>query len=201
MKRLIIIFCLLFGVLVTVQAQEEMSEEPAQTEEPAKSKKELKKEKKAAKKAARKQAQTEAMIKSNAMVVGQAWVLEATTLQGRQGQMYNLDPTINFVIVDGENGSIQLGFNGIVGWNGVGGVTLDGRIISYEVKEPKKEGQGAKVTARFQGPGVNATLQLTAAGEFGDVVLNGTFSNTRLTFRGKLVHPSESRVYKGMRSN
>ena len=191
MKKLLIMLALIAGISLGAEAQDE-----------GKSKKEQKKEEKAAKKAARKQAQADAVLKSNALIQSRQWVLEATTLQGKGGSsVFNLDPNLNFVIVEGEKGTIQLGLNGLAGWNGVGGVTLEGDVTSYEIRKGKKDGDPVMLNARFSGPGINVTMRLSVAGEFGDVLITGTFSNDRLTFRGKLVHPNESTIFKGRRSN
>jgi len=192
MKKLGLLLILLVGILLEVQAQEQSE----------KSKKELKQEKKEAKKLARQVAQSEAVLKSNVLITSKFWVLEATTLQGKQGSsVINLDPTLNFVIVEQDKGIIQLGLNGLAGWNGVGGVTLEGDITSYDVKPGKTENQPVRLTARFSGPSVNAMLRLTVSGEYGDVVITGNYSNDRITFRGKLVHPNESTVFVGRKTN
>jgi len=203
MKKSIIAAIFFLGLIFIANAQGKLSEDPAKSKSEIKNeKKAAKKEKKATKKAERKQEQKEITLKSNAMISSRFWVLEATTVQGRSGSgAYNLDPSLNFIVVEQDKGTIQLAFGHLVGWNGVGGITLDGNIKSYEVIPGKKDGDAVTLTARFVGPGVNADLRLRVSGEFGDVTISGTFSNSKLTLRGRLVHPNESFIYKGMRSN
>lgn len=125
------------------------------------------------------------------------WVIEAHTVYDRYSQSYQLNPTINFVGVKDEEGALQLGFNGLIGWNGVGGVTIDGQVTRYEVKETKGNDAPA-VVMRFQGRGVgfatinisvNTSGQATAriSGDFGE----------RITFTGVIKALEESVVYKG----
>ena len=125
------------------------------------------------------------------------WVIEAHTVFDRYNQSYQLNPTINFVGIKGEEGALQLGFSGLIGWNGVGGVTIDGKVTKYEVKEGKSN-SSPSVNLRFQGRGVgsasinvtiNTSGQATArvTGDFGE----------RITFSGMIKSLAESTVYKG----
>ncbi|MCG8310932.1 MAG: DUF4251 domain-containing protein [Cytophagales bacterium] len=125
------------------------------------------------------------------------WVIEAHTVFDRYNQSYQLNPTINFVGVKDEEGALQLGFDGLIGWNGVGGVTIDGQVTKYEIKEGK-ENSSPVINLRFQGRGigaavinvtVNTSKQATARvnGDFGD----------RITFSGIIKSLEESSVYKG----
>jgi hypothetical protein len=128
---------------------------------------------------------------------GKDWVIEAHTVFDRYNQSYQLNPTINFIGIKGDEGALQLGFDGLIGWNGVGGVTIDGKITKYEIQEGK-ENSSPTVILRFQGRGmgsasinmtVNSSGQATArvSGDFGD----------RITFSGMIKSLEESSVYKG----
>ena len=140
MKKLMFtLFLMLLGIIVFAQ-EEEM-------EQVEKTKKEMRAEKKADKKAERKAADAEALLKSNSLLVSKQWVLEATRVYGKSGRSFNLDPNINFVSIQEKDGVVQLSFSGLVGWNGIGGITIEGNVTRYEVKEPNKEGTGASVKA------------------------------------------------------
>jgi hypothetical protein len=126
-----------------------------------------------------------------------AWVIEAHTVYDRYSQSYQLNPTINFVGVNGDEGALQLGFNGLIGWNGVGGVTVDGSVTKYEVKEGK-DNSAPTVNLRFQGRAVgSATISVTVntSGQ-ATARVNGDFGE-RITFSGMLKSLEESNVYKG----
>jgi len=131
------------------------------------------------------------------LLQSKAWVIEAHTVFDRYNQSYQLNPTINFVGVKDEEGALQLGFSNLIGWNGVGGVTIDGKVMRYEVKEGKSKSSPSLIL-RFQGRGVgSATINVTVntsgqasarvSGDFGD----------RITFSGIIKPLSESTVYKG----
>ncbi len=149
------------------------------------------------KKELKKQQQLEQKKAILELLLGKAWVIEAHTVFDRYNQSYQLNPTINFVGIKGEEGAIQLGFDGLIGWNGVGGVTIDGKITKYEINEGKQN-SSPTVNLRFQGRGigsaiinitVNSSGQATArvSGDFGD----------RITFSGILKSIENSSVYKG----
>ena len=81
-----------------------------------------KEDRKAAKKA--KKEEQERVAKENTeklvqLFESKQFVLEANTLFDRFGRSFQLSSTINFVGFDGKNSTIQLGFNQLVGWNGV----------------------------------------------------------------------------------
>ncbi len=131
------------------------------------------------------------------MLHNKTWVIEAHTVFDRYNRSYQLNPTINFVGVNGDEGALQLGFNNLIGWNGVGGVTIDGKVTKYEVKEGNSK-SSPTVNLRFQGRGVgSATINITVnssgqanarvAGDFGE----------RITFSGLIKSLEESSVYKG----
>lgn len=131
------------------------------------------------------------------LLYNKEWVIEAHTVFDRYNQSYQLNPTINFVGVNGDEGAMQLGFDGLIGWNGVGGVTIDGSVTKYEIKEGKEK-QSPVANLRFQGRGIgSATINITVntsgqatakvSGDFGD----------RITFSGIIKSLEESTVYKG----
>lgn len=125
------------------------------------------------------------------------WVIEAHTVFDRYNQSYQLNPSINFVGVKGNEGALQLGFDGLIGWNGVGGVTIDGTVTQYEVKEGK-ENQSPSANIRFQGRGVGSAsinISLNTSGQ-ATAKVSGDFGD-RITFSGMIKPLDESVVYKG----
>lgn len=127
----------------------------------------------------------------------ETWVIEAHTVYDRYNQSYQLNPTINFVGVKGEEGALQLGFDGLIGWNGVGGVTIDGKITKYEIKEGK-ENSSSTVELRFQGRGAGSAMLNITVNSSGQASarVNGDFGE-RITFSGMIKSIEESSVYKG----
>lgn len=127
------------------------------------------------------------------------WVLEANALQVRSGETFQLEPTLNFVGVEDENASIQLGSSFMIGANGVGGITLDGKIRKYDISEGKKPTSSVTVSINVVGASIgNVDILLS-------VSPNGSASATiqdnfgaRLTYRGYFKTLAESKIFKGM---
>ena len=134
----------------------------------------------------------------NDILTSKEWVLEAYQLQNRYGETANIEPTLNFIGVVGENASVQLGASGAVGINGVGGITVEGKITKYELKSPEKSGQGFYIRMEVSGASsghISMSVQVNS-----DATSAATLSDNtggRLTYRGKIVPLSQSTVYKG----
>lgn len=131
------------------------------------------------------------------IVESKRFVLEANTLYDRSGQSFNLSSNLNFVGFDGENSTIQLAFQQLVGWNGVGGVTVDGKITQLEVKQ--KEGSATfSVDARVlnKGGGLVTMIFRISSNGSARVDMSGSFGE-RLSFQGNIVPLTNTAVYKG----
>ena len=123
------------------------------------------------------------------------WVVEAHLVFDKQGQSYQMNPSINFVSVIQDQTTIQLSFNGIMGWNGVGGITLEGKISKYELSS---DGKSVNITMTAMGSGlgiVDLFVSVTGDGN-GRVSVSGNWGD-RITFQGKFVSLEESSVFKG----
>lgn len=80
-----------------------------------------------------------AMATAEALRSG-TFVLKADRLRGRGGSMINVDPTINFVAVQGKEAYVQVAPSSGFGLNGLGGVTLKGTVTSMDIGQGKKHG-------------------------------------------------------------
>ena len=145
----------------------------------------------------KKQEQIEQNMAILALLHSKQWVIEAHTVFDRYNQSYQINPTINFVGVKDEEGALQLGFDGLIGWNGVGGVTVYGKITKYEIKEGKEK-SNPSINMRFQGRGSSsATISVTVnSSGLATAKVNGDFGE-RITFTGMIKPLEESTVYKG----
>ncbi len=65
------------------------------------------------------------------------FVIETHTLFDRRGNSVPVSPTVNFVMVEGDQFTMQIGFNGRIGDNGLGGTTLEGFITDYQMLKVK----------------------------------------------------------------
>jgi hypothetical protein len=159
-----------------------------------------KEDRKAAKKA-RKEEQKRINLENTErlkLIVGtKQFVLEAHTLFDRTGMSYNLNPTLNFVGFDGTNSSIQLSFNQLVGWNGVGGVTIDGRIDKMEIKgNDKKPNFSVDAAVKNRTGGYVTMIFRVSSDGNARVDMSGSFGE-KVSFQGRIVALSQTSVYKG----
>lgn len=184
MKRFITIMVI---ALMTLPAfsQELSKKEQKQLE------KELKKEQKALE-----QAETAKVV--SAMVEYCKFVLEANTLKDKRGNSMQVSSSINFIASDSINGVIQVGSNTYIGSNGVGGVTVEGKISDYKYTKNEKNGT-YNITYYLMTPMGSYDVRISA---FPDGRANADVRSTtwgdKLSYSGFLVPPGISRVYKGM---
>jgi hypothetical protein len=61
------------------------------------------------------------------------FVLEADYLENRYGERVIVPQLLNFIRVDSNSAVLQTGSNNNIGYNGVGGITAEGRIERWEV--------------------------------------------------------------------
>jgi len=74
------------------------------------------------------------------IVEDSAFVLEGTSLYNRYGRSVPVSPSINFIAISGDSLTLQIGSDFSIGRNGAGGITLEGRILKYEVDENQRIG-------------------------------------------------------------
>lgn len=124
------------------------------------------------------------------------FVLEANTLYGKRGETYHVTSSLNFIIVDKDKSVIQIGSNTGMGYNGVGGITLEGSISNYEYSANPEKG-------RF-------TINMHVSGSTGsyDVVMNirpdgkadarvTTLRGGQIRYSGYIASFENSRIYQG----
>jgi len=126
----------------------------------------------------------------------QTFVLEAQQVYNKMGEMFSLTSSINFVYINGEKAIIQLGFNGIVGWNGVGGITIKGRISKYTVEKDNKN-IPIYISLTIQGSeGFNDIKIWISTSGRGEAQVMDNRGN-RIKFIGDIVSLEDTRVYIG----
>jgi hypothetical protein len=184
MKRLII---LLAGVFFSFQLYAQQLSEEQLENMSRKERKEYKKQQKL-------KEQKELMETLNS----KEWVLEAYMLQNRYGESINIQPSLNFVALNGDEATVQLGSSHMIGPNGVGGITLEGQIRQYEMNENDKPGSGAYLQIGISGASsghLSMSVHASADGS-ASATVRDNFGN-RLTYRGSIVPTEESIAYKG----
>lgn len=153
-------------------------------------KKELKKEQKIQREAA--------LTKNTADAINSNhFVLKADQIRGRGGYLINVDPMINFVAVDNDEAYVQLGSPTGVGYNGLGGITLRGKITSSKVNMDKKYG-GYSIMMNTLGSSGSLTvfLRVNKTGEIASATVRSDWGGL-VEFNGTLVPWEGKRIYKG----
>lgn len=188
-KRVLFILLALFAVQVSLFAQE---------------KKMTRKEKEAAWRAERlkKRAQEERQIMhSDSIQYVQAinairngsWALEASNVTFNNGVTRFVTESTNFVSVDDGQAVVQTAFNNsnINSPNGLGGITLEGRILDEELKMDN-EGN-VYYNYNIQGAEISATVNvvITAHTNQATATVNPNFSSRQMTMSG-YIYPYES---------
>lgn len=188
-KRVLFILLALFAVQVSLFAQE---------------KKMTRKEKEAAWRAERlkKRAQEERQIMHNdsvqyiqainAIKAG-SWALEASNVTFNNGVTRFVTESTNFVSVNDGQAVVQTAFNNsnINSPNGLGGITLEGRILGEELKMDK-EGN-VYYNYSIQGAEISATVNvvITAHTNQATATVNPNFSSRQMTLSG-YIYPYDS---------
>lgn len=188
-KRVLFILLALFAVQVSLFAQE---------------KKMTRKEKEAAWRAERlkKRAQEERLIMHNDSVQyvqaieairNGSWALEASNVTFNNGVTRFVTESTNFVSVNDGQAVVQTAFNNsnINSPNGLGGITLEGRVLGEELKMDK-EGN-VYYNYNIQGAEISATVNvvITAHTNQATATVNPNFNSRQMTMSG-YIYPYDS---------
>ncbi len=184
MKRHILFILILMGLSFSATVQAQSKREQRQAEKAERKQQE----------AAQQQKNHERLL---ALVEDKNFVLEAHTIYDDRQNSYPVSSNTNFVAITGDKATIQIAFPGRMGRNGLGGVTIQGNVMSYKVNH-KKEGAiiiNAQVSSASLG---NATLILSIFnGGTARANIRGNFGS-QVSFAGNVVDLNNSTVYQGM---
>lgn len=126
------------------------------------------------------------------------FTLEADQVVFKYGQTAYVTSNTNFVSVDGEDAVVQVAFNiPVAGPNGLGGVTVDGKVSSYEVKTDKRG--TLYLSMNVMGTGISARLDISMPKGTNNatVTITPNFNSNRLTLNGVILPAFKSSVFKG----
>lgn len=202
MKKLVFILALLLAApTYAIAADTNDKEAKEMTKEEKKAEKEAEKAKKKAEKEAKKAAeQREDSLRfevTKQAVNDMKFVVVADRVRDKTGRTINVNSTTNFVLVQGDDATVQLAFEGAFsGPNGLGGITLTGKISNVK-SEIDKRGN-LVFSMMVQGTGISADVSFTLPKNSNrcDATVDSNFHSTRITFSGEL-KPYSSKVFKG----
>ena len=126
------------------------------------------------------------------------FVFEADMLVFKRGGTAHVMSNLNFVSLIDDKATVQVAPFESGGPNGVGGVTVEGRVTNIEEKTDKRG--NTRMTLNVMGRGVFAAVDitLTYGSNNGMVTINPNLNSNRITLYGKIVPAEKSRVFKGM---
>jgi hypothetical protein len=132
------------------------------------------------------------------MLDNKKFVLEANYLSGNTGSRIPVNSTLNFITIDSLKGVIQLANTWGTGYNGLGGITVEGSITKYDLKKKEtKRGTSYTIMIYFMSSlGMyDISLWVSSNGN-ADASISG-ITPGQLNYSGQLVPIQASRTYKG----
>lgn len=154
------------------------------------------KEKKAIRKAEQDSIQQEMYLKAVAGVMDTLIILQADQVFDKRGRSVNVDSHVNFVKFAKDQGVVQLSFPFLMGPNGIGGVTVEGRLAVYEVEQDEKG--RIFIKANTFGGSLNADIFITLYPGTNNAEATVTASTLpyRVLFSGEILHLYDSEFYE-----
>lgn len=132
------------------------------------------------------------------MLENKQYVFMGNTLSGDAGAVYSVTPKFNFLSVNGDQVVFQFSFDGIVGWNGIGGITLKGEIEDYKFEPAKTTNKPMRVTARIKTTTHWGKPYFTlTVFEDGYASITMSVKSGTVNMNGQVVKPEDSGVYEG----
>ncbi|MDE5626766.1 MAG: DUF4251 domain-containing protein [Candidatus Amulumruptor sp.] len=130
-------------------------------------------------------------------VENREFVLEADKLVFKYGQQAYVSSSTNFIALYGEKAVVQVAPFNSGGPNGVGGITLDGRVTNLEMK--KEKSGSVMLSMNVMGPIISAqvVMRLIERSNRATVTISSNFRSSRITLEGVVVPAEASNVYKG----
>ncbi len=145
-----------------------------------------------------KQAQLDSIyaIEIKAAIDNKKWVIEADRLSNKKGQTVNVNSTLNFIAIEGDEAYVQLGRDTGMGPNGVGGVTVRANVTKYNVDVNKKGTYYIQVFLSSAVGSFDIRIDMNSTGQMASATVSGN-SSGKINYSGVVVPLNRSTVYKG----
>ncbi len=159
-------------------------------------------DKKAERKAKKEKEKQEALVKYEKAVKimkAKSFIITAKTITFRSGQQIFPDEALNFLKVEGENGVLQIAPRTAMnpGFNGLGGITLDGKISNVKERTNEKKNH---FSMSFSISGVVGTAQITVnlyGSDQANIMVQGMYSGTSFTMTGVVEPYGDATIFQG----
>lgn len=136
-------------------------------------------------------------IHSSKAIDDRHFVLQADQVIYGRGGSDSVLPSTNFVVVNGEQGIIQVSPKVGGGPNGVGGITIDGTISGYKVKTDKKGNKTVSMTISSKGTSSSVIITLYKGSNRSMGRVSATFRSDNVTLNGNLLPYNHTEVTVG----
>ncbi len=158
-----------------------------------------KKEARQAKREAEKKEAHEKYLKAVQLMKDKTFIVTAQTITFRSGQQIFPDESINFLKVNEGKGVIQIAPRTAMnpGFNGLGGITIEGDLSNVKESENKKKNH---YTMSFTINGLAGTAQITVnlyGSDQASVMVQGMYSGVSFTLNGILEAVGDATIYQG----
>ncbi len=162
-------------------------------------KREAKKIERKKRKEEKKKKDMEQRLKYAKMLREKHFVFKANRLIGPRGESFLVTPSINFLAVNDSIAVFQFGFEGVVGWNGVGGFTYEGYLQNYRFNPGKRRNSALSADSRVRSTFGGGTAYFNVSVmDNGSATLNITMpSGVTLRMTGDVVSLKDANIYKG----
>jgi hypothetical protein len=132
----------------------------------------------------------------DSLLASKNFVLKADFLEDKYGERIVVVPVLNFIRVDSLNAVLQTGFGTSLGYNGVGGVTAEGRINNWEIVRNNKNLSFYLQFNILTSIGYYDVSMMISADNFVQATITG-LTRGMLIYDGHLETNINSGVYKG----
>ena len=124
------------------------------------------------------------------------FVLVADYLQNKYGDRIIVTPMLNFIKLNESTGILQTGSNSGLGYNGVGGVTAEGRIGRWKIYKDVKNLNFRLQFSLYTNIGIYDVSMSVGSDARASATITG-LTPGRLTWDGHLETVENARVFKG----
>lgn len=125
------------------------------------------------------------------------FAVEADRLVFKNGETAFVTSTTNFVLLLGENAIIQIAPFPGGGPNGVGGITVEGKVSNIKMSSDRKHNTTFSMNVMGVGVSANVTIFLIKGSNKASAVITPNYNSNIITLNGSLLPAEESDVYKG----
>ncbi len=154
-------------------------------------------ERKAQRKLEKEKIEKDMIVQTEKAIMSGNFVLKADQIRNKYGNMLMVNSTLNFVAVKGRDVYVQFGTESGMGYNGIGGITVKGNVVDYELTRDKKNsGYSLKLTTSGTFGFLTIYLRSNITGDIADARVQSNWGST-LIFSGDVVPITGSHIYKG----